>query len=63
MVVGLVLRVASGTGGAPWSFALVATLFLGLVIVGWRCAVAVALFGVAGLQRLSQDAARRNARR
>lgn len=63
VAVGLVLRVASGSGGAPWSFVLVATLALGLFLVGWRCAVAVSRFGVAAMQRLADDTARRNARR
>ena len=63
VVLGLALRVASGSGGAPWSFALVATLSLGLFLIGWRCVVAVTAFGVAGLQRLTEDAARRNVHR
>lgn len=61
VVVGLVLRVASGSGGAPWSFVLVATLALGLFLVGWRCAVAVCVFGVGALQRLAEVTARRDA--
>ncbi len=63
VVVGLALRVASGSGGAPWSFALVATHALGLFLVGWRCAAAVISFGVAGLRRLTEDAARRTVQR
>jgi hypothetical protein len=63
VAVGLLLRVVSGSGGAPWSFAVVATVVLGLFLVGWRCAAAVTAFGVAGLQRLAEDSARRDARR
>lgn len=61
VAVGLVLRVASGSGGAPWSFVLVATLALGLFLVGWRCAVAVCVFGLGALQRLAEETARRGA--
>ena len=59
VIVGLALRVGSGSGGAPWTFALVATLALGLFLIGWRCAAAVTSFGVAGLRRLTEDTARR----
>ncbi len=36
VVLGLVLRVAFTDGGAPASFAMVATVALGVLLVGWR---------------------------
>jgi hypothetical protein len=60
VVVGLARRVASGSGGAPVSFAVVAALVVGTFLLGWRCAVAVAAFGVTGLQRLAEEGARRH---
>jgi hypothetical protein len=37
---GLALRVLSGGGGAPLSFAVVATIVLGAFLVGWRALAA-----------------------
>jgi hypothetical protein len=36
VAVGLLLRVASGGGGAPLSFVIVATVVLGTFMLGWR---------------------------
>lgn len=41
VAVGLVLRVVSGGGGAPLSFAVVATLVLGAFLLGWRALAAL----------------------
>lgn len=46
VVAGLVLRVVSGGGGAPLSFAIVATVVLGTYLLGWR--------GLAGLRGLAR---------
>ena len=40
VAVGLVLRVVSGGGGAPISFAVVATVVLGTFLLGWRALAA-----------------------
>lgn len=40
VAVGLVLRVVSGGGGAPLSFAVVATVVLGAFLLGWRALAA-----------------------
>jgi hypothetical protein len=45
VAVGLLLRVLSGGGGAPISFAVVATVVLGIFLLGWR--------GLAGLRGLA----------
>lgn len=58
VVVGLVLRVATG-GGFAWAFGLVALVVLGVFLVGWRCAVEVVRFGADGLTRWSESLARR----
>lgn len=39
VAVGMVLRVVAG-GSTHWSFVLVALIFLGLVLTGWRAAAA-----------------------
>jgi hypothetical protein len=57
-VLGLLLRVATG-GGFAWSFGLVTLVTLGLFLVGWRCAVEVLRFAIAGLDRWSARAAAR----
>ena len=57
VVLGLVLRVATG-GGFAWSFGVVTLLALGLFLVGWRCAVEVFRF-VAGTGRWADMAASR----
>jgi hypothetical protein len=58
VVLGLLLRVATG-GGFAWSFGLVTLLSLGLFLVGWRCAVEVLRFGVGALGRWADRAAAR----
>lgn len=55
---GLVLRVVSGGGGAPLSFAVVATVVLGAFIVGWRALAATVLFATDGLRSWSERQAR-----
>jgi hypothetical protein len=61
VVGGLALRVATG-GGFAWSFGLVTLLVLGILLIGWRCAVEVGRFVVDGLARWSATAQRRGAR-
>lgn len=58
VVLGLVLRVATG-GGFAWSFGVVTLLVLGLFLVGWRCAGEVFRFVAEGLSRWSARAAAR----
>ena len=58
VVLGLALRVATG-GGFAWSFGVVTLLVLGLLLVGWRCAVEVVRFAGAGLARWADRAASR----
>jgi hypothetical protein len=58
VVLGLVLRVATG-GGFAWSFGVVTLVVLGLFLVGWRCAVAVLRFASDGLVRWGERAASR----
>lgn len=41
VVVGAVLRVVSGSGGAPLSFLLVTTAVLAVLLLGWRLIAAV----------------------
>jgi hypothetical protein len=60
---GLALRVLSGGGGAPLSFAVVATVVLGAFIVGWRALAATVLFSIDGLRRWSERQARQNSHR
>ena len=58
VVLGLLLRVATG-GGFAWSFGVVTLLTLGLFLVGWRCAAEIFRFGVEGLGRWADKAAAR----
>ena len=58
VVLGLLLRVATG-GGFAWSFGLVTLLTLGLFLIGWRCAAEVVRFAVEGLARWADRAAAR----
>ncbi len=58
VVLGLLLRVATG-GGFAWSFGLVTLLTLGLFLIGWRCAAEVFRFAVEGLARWADRAAAR----
>ena len=58
VVLGLLLRVATG-GGFAWSFGVVTLLALGLFILGWRCAAEVLRFAVGGLGRWADRAAAR----
>ena len=60
---GLVLRVVSGGGGAPLSFAVVATAVLGAFLLGWRALAATLLFATDGLRAWSERQARENSRR
>lgn len=63
VVAGLTLRVLSGGGGAPLSFAVVATVVLGAFIVGWRALAATVVFSTEGLRRWSERQARQSSRR
>ena len=54
VLLGLVLRVATG-GGFAWSFAAVTAIVLGVLVVGWRCAVEVGRFAAEGLAGWSRD--------
>ena len=58
VVLGLLLRVATG-GGFAWSFGVVTLLTLGLFLIGWRCAAEVVRFAVEGLARWADRAAAR----
>lgn len=58
VVLGLVLRVATG-GGFAWSFGVVTLLTLGLFLIGWRCAGEVFRFVAEGLSRWADKAAAR----
>jgi hypothetical protein len=58
VVLGLLLRVATG-GGFAWSFGVVTLLALGLLLGGWRCAAEVFRFAVEGLGRWADRAAPR----
>ena len=58
VVLGLLLRVATG-GGFAWSFGVVTLLTLGLFLVGWRCAAEVVRFATDGLGRWADRAAER----
>jgi hypothetical protein len=53
VAVGLLLRVLSDGGGAPVSFAVVATVVLGAFLVGWRALAATLLFVTDGLHTWS----------
>jgi hypothetical protein len=57
-LLGLVLRVVTG-GGFAWSFGLVTVAVLGFFLIGWRCAVEVVRFAVAGFTRWAERAASR----
>jgi Protein of unknown function (DUF3054) len=63
VVGGLCLRVLSGTGEAPWSFAAVATVVLGAFLLGWRSVAAIVLFAVEGLDRWNRSQERTRAGR
>jgi hypothetical protein len=58
VVLGMVLRVATG-GGFAWSFGVVTLLTLGLFLIGWRCSAEVFRFAVDGLGRWADRAAAR----
>ena len=58
VVLGLVLRVATG-GGFAWSFGVVTLVVLGLFLIGWRCSVEVVRFAGEGLARWADRAASR----
>jgi Protein of unknown function (DUF3054) len=60
---GLLLRVLSGTGGAPLSFVAVATVVLAAFLLGWRSLAALTLFAIGGLARWSDGQARARSRR
>ncbi len=60
VVVGLTLRVVSGTGEAPLGFVLVATVVLGAFLLGWRSVVAIVVFAGGGLQRWAAEMGRRS---
>ena len=58
VVTGLGLRVLSGTGEAPVSFAIVAAVVLGAFLLGWRSVAAITLFAVDGLGRWNRGQAK-----
>ncbi|QGN57278.1 DUF3054 domain-containing protein [Nostocoides sp. HKS02] len=60
---GLALRVVSGGGGAPLSFALVAAVVLGAFLLGWRALVATLRFATDGLRTWAERQARQRTRR
>lgn len=60
VAVGLTLRVLSGGGGAPLSFALVATVVLGAFIVGWRALAATVVFATGALRTWTERQARQS---